>query len=49
MIFTNLKPKISKIDTPNIVYKIDCSECDKTYIGQTKQYFKKEFTDINTV
>ena len=38
--FTKLKPNIAKSNQTNLIYKIDCLECLKTYIGQTKQYLK---------
>ncbi|KAI4476482.1 hypothetical protein M0804_013553 [Polistes exclamans] len=37
---TKLKDKVNKFDQSNIVYKIQC-ECEKCYIGQTKQKIKK--------
>lgn len=37
-IFTRLKDKVQKDKVSNIVYKINCSNCEKCYIGQTKQY-----------
>ncbi|KAI4476046.1 hypothetical protein M0804_013915 [Polistes exclamans] len=39
-IYTKLKDKVDKFDQSNLVYKIPC-ECDKSYIGQTKQKLKK--------
>ncbi|KAI4473653.1 hypothetical protein M0804_015250 [Polistes exclamans] len=39
-IFTKLKDKVDKLEQSNLVYKIPC-ECDKCYIGQTKQKLKK--------
>lgn len=35
--FTNLKSKISKEDKSGVVYKIDCADCEATYIGETIQ------------
>ena len=32
------KDKVSKADMKEVVYKIDCSDCDATYIGQTKRH-----------
>ncbi|KAI4475994.1 hypothetical protein M0804_013946 [Polistes exclamans] len=39
-IYTKLKDKVDKFDQSNLVYKIPC-ECNKSYIGQTKQKLKK--------
>ncbi|KAI4487237.1 hypothetical protein M0804_005386 [Polistes exclamans] len=39
-IYTKLKDKVDKFDQSNLVYKIPC-ECEKSYIGQTKQKLKK--------
>lgn len=35
--FTNMKSKIAKEDKSGVVYKIDCSDCPATYIGETIQ------------
>jgi len=40
-LFTNLKDKDDKELQSNVIYKIDCKNCDGCYIGQTKQYLKK--------
>ncbi|KAI4476578.1 hypothetical protein M0804_013472 [Polistes exclamans] len=39
-IYTKLKDKDDKLEQSNLVYKIPC-ECEKCYIGQTKQKLKK--------
>jgi len=39
-IYTNTKDKIDKLKNTNIIYKIPCSDCNLSYIGQTKQYLK---------
>lgn len=36
-----LKPKLQIEDETNTVYKIDCNNCNSTYIGQSKQYLHK--------
>lgn len=36
-IFSNLKTPYPPFKRVDMVYKIDCSKCDKCYIGQTKQ------------
>lgn len=43
--FTKLKPTIPKDEQTNLIYKIDCLDCPKTYIGQTKQYLKNRIKD----
>jgi len=40
-IYTNTKDKISNNMKKNLVYKINCKDCDKSYIGQTKQFLNK--------
>ncbi|KAI4461480.1 atp-binding cassette abc transporter-related [Holotrichia oblita] len=40
-LFTNLKTPIKHDNQSNVVYKLDCKDCNKCYIGQTKQYLKK--------
>jgi len=40
-IFTNTKDKTEKDKQKNLVYKIDCCNCDNSYIGQTKQFIEK--------
>lgn len=39
-IYSRLKDKVDKEDQSGIVYRIPC-ECSKSYVGQTKQKFKK--------
>ena len=40
-IFTGLKDKIKKEKNSNLIYKIPCKDCDKCYIGETKQLLQK--------
>lgn len=40
ILFTKTKPETPKLNQTHLIYKIDCLECPKTYIGQTKQYLK---------
>lgn len=35
------KDKVEKCDTHNIVYKIDCNDCDATYVGTSSRQLKK--------
>ena len=39
-LFSKLKDRGPLLNQNNLVYKIDCLNCDGTYIGQTKQYLK---------
>lgn len=39
--FTKLKPELKTNDETNTIYKIDCNNCNSTYIGQSKQYLHK--------
>lgn len=41
LIFSNLKDKINKSDNSNVIYQINCNNCNGIYIGTTKQYLKK--------
>ncbi|KYN11367.1 hypothetical protein ALC57_16480, partial [Trachymyrmex cornetzi] len=34
------KDKLDKIDNSNVVYKINCCNCDCSYVGQTKRKLK---------
>lgn len=38
--FTNIKDKTPPSMQSGLVYKIPCQDCDKVYVGQTKQYLK---------
>ena len=39
-ILTKPKDKVPKADRTNVVYKIKCNDCSKTYIGQTQRALK---------
>lgn len=39
-IFTNLKDKTPRELKSNLIYKINCRNCEKCYVGTTKQYLK---------
>lgn len=36
-IYTGMKQKVPKEDQSGVVYKIECSNCPKCYVGETKQ------------
>lgn len=42
--FSNMKDKINKLETSNVVYNIQCGGCDKFYIGQTTQKLRLRFS-----
>jgi len=39
-ILSNTKDKIDKSKTSNLIYNIPCNDCEKSYIGQTKQHLE---------
>ena len=41
------KDRINTLDCPSVVYKIDCKNCDRVYIGHTKRALKKRVYDHN--
>lgn len=43
-LFSKLKDKIPLKEKSNVVYKIDCINCEKNYIGQTKRTLKSRIT-----
>lgn len=40
-LFTNLKSKTPTEKESSVVYEINCKDCDKSYIGQTKRYLQE--------
>lgn len=38
---SNTKDKIPLLDKTHVIYKIDCNNCDKYYIGETSQKLEK--------
>lgn len=36
------KDRVPKIEKSNLIYSINCENCNKIYIGQTRQYLKKK-------
>lgn len=53
MLYSKLKDTTPNPLKSNVVYKIKCSECDGTYVGQTSQWLKSRLTlhksDIRTM
>jgi len=45
IVYSNMKDKIPKEKTKNVIYEVECNDCDKTYIGQTGQYIKKRMQE----
>lgn len=43
-LYTRLKDPIPTLQKSNVVYAIDCQDCDKKYIGQTSQWWKNRLT-----
>nr|CAI5839181.1 unnamed protein product [Callosobruchus analis]CAI5844796.1 unnamed protein product [Callosobruchus analis]CAI5849912.1 unnamed protein product [Callosobruchus analis]CAI5849913.1 unnamed protein product [Callosobruchus analis]CAI5855619.1 unnamed protein product [Callosobruchus analis] len=50
-LFSKLKTPVKLLDKSNVVYKIPCGECSKSYIGQTSRYLQGRInshkSDIN--
>ncbi|XP_045477933.1 histone H1B-like, partial [Harmonia axyridis] len=44
MLYSKLKDTTPNPLKSNVVYKIKCSECDGTYVGQTSQWLKSRLT-----
>ena len=40
-----MKNRIPIADSSKVVYKIDCMDCDKCYIGQTKNYLQNRINN----
>jgi hypothetical protein len=41
----NFKDKVSKEDTSNCVYRVPCSECNASYVGETMRRFNSRLTE----
>lgn len=44
MVFTKTKDRIATVDKNNVIYKIDCGDCNKVYIGQTSKKLETRIT-----
>jgi len=40
MLYTSLKDKIPNDSKSEVIYKINCKDCNKSYIGQTKRFIR---------
>src|SRR5699024_811337 len=40
LLYSKLKDPLAKDLISNVVYKVECKDCNKCYIGQTRQYLK---------
>ncbi len=40
LIFSKVKEKTDKLNMSNLIYKIDCLNCDASYVGETSQLLK---------
>ena len=49
-IYSKLKSKIPDAEKTDVIYKIDCQQCDQCNVGQTKNYFQNRIKNhINDV
>lgn len=44
LLFTKVKDQIDNLNRSNVVYKINCNDCDKCYIGQTTTKLKQRIS-----
>ena len=47
-VLSKLKSQISLLNKSNVVYKLDCEECEEFYIGQTTRRLKKRIQEHKT-
>ena len=45
---SKLKSQISLLNKSNVVYKLDCEDCEEFYIGQTTRRLKKPIQEHKT-
>ena len=48
-IFTQIKQEVPNKDKSNVIYKVNCSNCNQNYIGQTKNYLNTRLTTIKMI
>ena len=47
-VLSKLKSQISLLNKSNVVYKLDCEDCEEFYIGQTTRRLKKRIQEHKT-
>lgn len=47
-LFTKIKDKEDQKNTSNVVYKLNCKNCEKSYVGQTSQRIEKRVAQHKT-
>ena len=47
-VLSKLKSRISLLNKTNVVYKLDCEDCQEFYIGQTTRRLKKRIQEHKT-
>ena len=47
-VLSKLKSQISLLNKSNVVYKLDCEDCEEFYIGQTNRRLKKRIQEHKT-
>ena len=47
-VLSKLKSPIPTLDRSNVVYKVDCTECDSFYVGKTKRILKQRIQEHKT-
>ena len=48
-VLSKLKSQISLLNKSNVVYKLNCEDCEEFYIGQTTRRLKKRIQEHKTM
>ena len=48
LLYTRLKEQTEKLMESNVMYKVKCGSCEKSYIGQTSQWLKNRIAGHKT-